>query len=1498
MLGTTGLRWSDASSQTPNLAHLSQVGAVGNVAVRAVHTTTCPVDGWLTFSAGTRAAAEPNDNECTKLPEPLNGSFAEWEHWTQTAQGGKYGAVPGALMQTLQEREVIGIGSGAAIAVADVSGQVADRWQPRAADLGTQVAEALTTQPDLVIVDLGAIGVDSTAAQVDARLGQVLTVLEGLSAEDNQPTVLIASLADRGQTPQLQVGARLPAVSGSLLEAASTRQRGLVQATDFPATVLDLLDATDERFIGSALANGAVSAAANARLADDADHAASGRALVSPFYLGLTSLLVLLLVMVWAAPQLPFTPQRLRRLAQTSALWAAAVPVSLVIANAVPWWRSPLPALTLALLATGIAALLSAAAVTGPWRRVPLGPAGAVAAVTALVIVTDVLTGGHLQVSGVVGVQPLFAGRFYGFNNSAFALTLVATLFAATAAVHRLAVTGRRRLAGAVVGVVGILLTAADGAPSLGADLGGPPALVPAFAVTALLLAGTQVNWRRMVAVLATAGLVTAAFAFIDWLRPPGDRTHLGATVQMLLDGTIWPVIDRKASATLIADSWLLTAALYTLLAVGFWFAYRRLRRAVTAPRGGRFGALTQGRTMTNLFKCAPTLLPALSGALTALAIGVLVNDSGLSILGVGLSIAVPLVVAVVATWALTSPKDGTKSSSEAKSAGEPASAAEITPQHADTSIVGDASSETTAPSAHPNFLRVHVRRRLTWVVVALLAALPTAFSPAQAAASATTADAASTTTPPPLVVVGVSGLRWSDVGTLATPSLWGLSRQGALGQLVARSVHGRACPADGWLAISAGNKAADDVMGSGCRTLEDPILTEGELTVAAWPAYVTSARQQPYEAKPGLLGDLVQSNEIQTTAIGPGAAIALADSTGVVQGTYSHLPRTQRELSTQLTAAMSTSQLLVVDAGTLRDPGYETITPLADTSPLAALVTQNPTDPIIDEPGDTATEPPGSNAILAPGRAEQARAIDERIGAVITAANQVGATVIVVSVGDSGQTSLHLAAVTGTLPGTKDSASGLITSASTRQTGLVQTADLLPTVLNALHIDRDGLELVGAAWTSVPVADSATERMNDLIDMDQQSSIITRVAGGFTTRVLMALVLVLLLLWLIATSGRGLLDTVQVYVRRHGWQVLRVTAVVVATVPVASFGAGLIPWWRSDDPRVTFWFAIGLWVAAVTALAWAGPWRRSRFGPIAVVAGVTLAVLGIDLALGGPLVVDAPWGAHRLLGARFYGASNQSFALVVTAGLIVAAILARSLLLRSHRRWAIAVVSMVALFLVVVDGSPTMGADFGGPPAIIAGFTVLIVAIAQRRIRWRLLLTVGAVSALLVLAFAWMDYLRPADERTHLGRFVATVFSGGLLAVVTRKLATNLRVLGSMRYLLPTIASAITILLLIGGPRRWKSRYVWAGELVAQERLLRPATAAIATSLAIGFAINDSGIVVPATGLTLALPLLVALIAGWKSASTGASTQTVVSDGAEPNVTKPDPEVQHPVIL
>ncbi|MBX9245441.1 hypothetical protein ICW40_11560, partial [Actinotalea ferrariae] len=339
---------------------------------------------------------------------------------------------------------------------------------------------------------------------------------------------------------------------------------------------------------------------------------------------------------------------------RTAGVVVGSLPVASILANAVPWWRAGSPAWALTGVTVLIMAVLAAAALLPRWRRPILGPAGVVAGATAVVIAIDIVLGAPLQISAPMGVQPVVAGRFYGFNNTAFSLFAAATLLCAVVLADPLVRAGRRRLAAAVVAVVGLVATVLDGMPGLGSDFGGPPALVPGFAVLALMAAGVRLSWLRLVGVLGAGVAVVTAFAVLDWLRPADQRTHLGRFVDTVIDGGLGGVIARKLAQNLqnLGGTWLTVLALAGI-AVVVLVLLRPLRGVTTAPDGGPFGWLSAGEPLSTLGNEAPMLRPGLVALGVTLGIGFAVNDSGIVIPAIGVSVAVPLLIAVCAGWLL-----------------------------------------------------------------------------------------------------------------------------------------------------------------------------------------------------------------------------------------------------------------------------------------------------------------------------------------------------------------------------------------------------------------------------------------------------------------------------------------------------------------------------------------------------------------------------------------------------------------------------------------------------------------------------------------------------------------------------------------------------------------------------------------------------------------------------------------------------------------------------
>lgn len=305
----------------------------------------------------------------------------------------------------------------------------------------------------------------------------------------------------------------------------------------------------------------------------------------------------------------------------------------------------------------------------GPPPSAPLSPppngtiltALLVAAAIPLAWLVDAAAGAPLAFNNPLGMNAVVAGRFYGVSNTAFAL-VAGVLVVVIAGIWEV-LGGGRRSALLVTALLGGAALLVDGAPQLGADVGGALTLVPTLAFLAAGLAGLRLSWRRWLAIGAATVLVVGGFAVVDLLRP-GGPTHLGRFARQVADGSAAGVLGRKAYALVgpFVTKPVMAAALAcaaVIVAAALWWSRRQVRawRNGTSPyawltpaahgdipRAGGQESGSPTRGMSPSARWVTTALKSL-GVLTLVA--VLVNDSGVTMAGFILAAAAPALLAL-----------------------------------------------------------------------------------------------------------------------------------------------------------------------------------------------------------------------------------------------------------------------------------------------------------------------------------------------------------------------------------------------------------------------------------------------------------------------------------------------------------------------------------------------------------------------------------------------------------------------------------------------------------------------------------------------------------------------------------------------------------------------------------------------------------------------------------------------------------------------------------
>ncbi|WP_425455020.1 hypothetical protein [Actinocorallia herbida] len=681
-------------------------------------------------------------------------------------------------------------------------------------------------------------------------------------------------------------------------------------------------------------------------------------------------------------------------------------------------------------------------------------------------------------------------------------------------------------------------------------------------------------------------------------------------------------------------------------------------------------------------------------------------------------------------------------------------------------------------------------------LLLALLAALiPVVALPASAQAAVR---------PGPVVVVGVPGLEWSDLSPGDTPALWKMVGKGAAASLSIRTTTTRTCPIDGWLTLSAGQRAR--LEHGACALPPTPRAAPGGgAVVPGWAAIAEDNTTTNYQAQVGALGARVQESGGCTRAVGPGAALGAADTEGRIDD-YVPVPEDVEDWSRCPFTVVEIDDVyrVFVEAG-------------------------------VDEDGEQVEVP-------AADRADAAAAADTRVAALLGRL-PADATVLLAGLADTtGDPHLHVAVAQG--PGFS---SGYLTSSSTRRRGLVTLTDLSTTVLSVLGLSQPS-GMVGATWRTVPSPDTAAQKTDVLHDEDVAAQAIRSLSGAFFIVLLAAQ---LLLYGFAALSLRR-----RAFDRRRVLGLTRIVALGGAAAPVGTYLANLIPWWRSDHPVVSLTVCVAAATALVTAAALAGPWRRSLTGSGLVIAMITVAVLGIDAMTGSHLQLNAFMGYTALVAGRFYGFGNMAFSLFATAAILTAAWLAEPLVRAGRRRAAAALVVAIGLGAMTVDGFPGWGADFGGVVAILLGTAVLALQVGGQRVSAVRIALAGAVGAGVVLGMAFLDSLRA--EPTHLGKFWEQLAAGEALGVVTRKAGAMLRSFGGyLPFTLMAISALLFLFLVLARPLAWRASAL--ARAYDYSPTFAPSLVAVLTVTLVGMLMNDSGVVIPALVFTLAVPLVLA---------------------------------------
>ena len=709
ILSVPVLGWEDVNThRMPNLNRLLDRSAIANLATRTVTSTLDLADGYVTLGAGTRAvgAGSTVDGQAFGAHEVVGdaggatgaelfarrtgravdhglvhlGIGAIERRNESELYDARIGSLGDALARAGHPAEVIANADGddgdptptdfyrrpAVAALMDTAGPVpagvlderlltADAGAPYGlrldvdamaaalADTWKPGSVALVEASDLVREDLYR-DFASTAERprmfrrvlrwTDELVGAVLR-----EVDFRRDTVMVVGPAHGRHDAHLTLmGLRGPGVEAGLRRSGTTHRAGFVELVDVAPTILDQLGIDrPEDMEGRAATVGETGGSAADRRAtlQDSDAAARFRedqiAPVSVVMVVVTGCLAAAMVLLLVRPGL----SRAQPALYLAALAFLGLVPAVFVARLFPFYT--FGAIPYYVFLFGMAIALAAVLETRRHRH-PLDPLIGALSVIVVVLVLDTVLGAPLQFNSALGYSPKVAGRFTGLGNIGYAALTAATVVLAALLANRV---GGRRGARVAVGLLAFVFVI-DATPLWGADVGGILSVLPAFAVMAYLLLGLQIRLRTVVVWLGVTVLTVVGFGLLDLARPSDQRTHLGRLFERIgSDGWsgLQTVIERKAEANLstIGNSvWL-----WVLPMVGAFVVFLVLRQR---PR------------VDELIRRIPELRAAAVGFAVLAVLGYALNDSGVAVPGMMVSIVNAALVCLL-VWVLRDPR-------------------------------------------------------------------------------------------------------------------------------------------------------------------------------------------------------------------------------------------------------------------------------------------------------------------------------------------------------------------------------------------------------------------------------------------------------------------------------------------------------------------------------------------------------------------------------------------------------------------------------------------------------------------------------------------------------------------------------------------------------------------------------------------------------------------------------------------------------------------------
>ena len=412
------------------------------------------------------------------------------------------------------------------------------------------------------------------------------------------------------------------------------------------------------------------------------------------------------------------------------------------------------------------------------------------------------------------------------------------------------------------------------------------------------------------------------------------------------------------------------------------------------------------------------------------------------------------------------------------------------------------------------------------------------------------------------------------------------------------------------------------------------------------------------------------------------------------------------------------------------------------------------------------------------------------------------------------------------------DIKSGLLTSGTTKQIGLITNLDISPTIYSYL-VDDKQQKFTGQKIASIVNNDP----INYLNNLNEQIRTI------FSWRPLIVKVFIALQIIIILLAGGTLIFKYKsLKVKR--WIIYVV--LMVNWLPVF-FIFSIFFSHLSLVNTILIWiissFAISYYIFRFDFL--------NKFLAILIPDLIIISSLIIDLWTGGRLLKVSILGYSPVVGARYYGIGNEYMGLLIGTTIVVV-----TLFFELKEKIYRSLLFLISVVLIITVGLPSLGSNFGGLISATITCSLTYFYLEEYNLNLKSVVKSLAVVMIVVGIIVLFDIYNGAQS--HVARLVLRIKNFGideLFTIIYRKVTINLRLLQWTIWTKVLLAFVFILVVLFRNPRGLTAA------LVSRHPYFSSGFKALLWGSLIAGLVNDSGVVVVATLLLVPVFTLIYLV-------------------------------------